>query len=554
MSAVRTPAVPFAEDATPLPLGTDSVVRRGLIFRAGDYPDKKYSMTAAELADAARDFNSVPIDLSHTSTVLDGHLGSLFEVEAKGDELHGSVRLPRWLDSLLDSKSRKVSCYWDRDTKRLQKLSIVPNPRIEDAVLMAAFADQTYGGRSAIQQLHDRAAEYGAVCKRSNSRKPGQPMFHSADELAAIQAIHDAAVTGGAKCSIIPDDANRPVFGSDTAGSPSPAKLEGQAGGSGGGTAFTARKRAPAADRAAQRIHDWLRKLDQSVCDPKSKAIKPSFSDHPKQLKALKSMHDSAVEHGATCPGVAMSVSPSKPNGKVGFMSTWRKKLIAGLMKGKDEPVEFTDDEAVEAATELAKEVGSLPPSKPSADFGVRASVDDDAAAFADTPAGRAARAERDRLRAESEARATADRDAAEKAVKSKAVTFADTLTRGDAQQRIPACLTPHQAKAFQPLFERIARDDAEHGTKVTFAKDGKDTEGTRWDALVAAFSTLPAHGMTVEQIAPNGNLSEDSRILFNAPAESAGAPGAKPNETAEQRGAREYRERFSSTTNGVKS
>jgi hypothetical protein len=248
----------------------------------------------------------------------------------------------------------------------------------------------------------------------------------------------------------------------------------------------------------------------------------------------------------------------------VGFMSTWRKKLIAGLMKGKDEPVEFTDDEAVEAATELAKEVSSPSPSKPSADFGVRASVDDDAAAFADTPAGRAARAEYDRLREESEARAAADRQAAEQAVVSRAAAFADTLTRGDAQQRIPACLTPFQAKAFQPLFERIARDDAEHAdAKVTFSKATtdvagqpvvKEVQGTRWDALVAAFSTLPAHGMTVEQIAPNGNLSEDSRILFNAPAESAGAPGAKPNETAEQRGAREYRERFSSTTNGVKS
>jgi hypothetical protein len=550
MTAVRTPAVTFAEDATPLPLGTDSIVRRGLIFRAGDYPDKQYSMTAAELVDAAKDFRPVPIDLSHTSTVLDGHLGSLFEVEAKGDELHGSVRMPRWLDSLLDAGRRKVSCYWDRETKRLQKLSIVPNPRIEDAVLMAAFAngEHTYQGTSVIQSLHDDAARAGAVCKASNSRKASQ--FHSSSELSAIQAIHDTAVAGGAQCSIIPERP-RSLFGS---AAPVPAKPVGSADGSGGGSAFaTPRKRVPAADRAAQRIHDWLRKLDTSVCDPKSKAAKPQFYDHPKQLKSLKSMHDMVVEHGATCPGrAAMSLTPSKPSGKAGFMSKWKEKLIAGLMGNADKAVEFTDEEAVEAAVELSKPASPAPPSKP---------ADDGSAAFADTPAGRAARAKFEKMEAEAEARATADRQAAEQAITSRAATFADTLTKGDVQRGIPACFTPYQAKAFQPFFERVARDDLNHADdKVTFSKsvpgpDGKpvatQVQGTRWDAMAAAFSTLQPHNLTVERFAPGGVLADDHQVFYNAPAQPPGAPGSQPNETPEQRGEREYRERY--PVNGAK-
>lgn len=559
MTAVHTPSVPFAEDAAPLPLGPTAVLRHGLVFKAGDYPDKDYSMTAEEIDAAVSNFRPpVPIDLSHTDTLLDGGIGDVIGLEAKDGKLFASVRIDKRVDDIVNELGRKlkVSCYWDRATKMLNRLSLVPSPRIEDAVLMAAFANEehTYQGTSVIQSLHDDAARAGAVCKASNSRKASQ--FHSSTELSAIQAIHDAAVAGGAQCSIIPERP-RSIFGS--ARPPVPAMPERRASGSGGGPAFTARKRVPAADRAAQRIHDWLRKLDESVCDPKSKAIKPAFSDHPKQLKALKSMHDSAVEHGAACPGRAKFASPPEPNGKVGFMSKWREKLIAGLMGNTEKPVEFTDEEAVEAAVALATPASPASPSKP-------VPADDDSAAFADTPAGRAARAERDRLRTEAENRRTADRQAAEQVITSRAAAFADTLTKGDAQQGIPKCLTPFQAKAFQPLFERIARDDLDHGdAKVTFSKsapgpDGKpvatQVQGTRWEAMAAAFATLQPHDLTTERFAPSGVLADGYHVQFNAPAQSPGAPGGQPNETAEQRGAREYNERMGQSTpaNGVKS
>jgi hypothetical protein len=189
-----TPAEPLFE--------SDGLVyRQGLVFRAGDYPDKAYAMTPDEIAAAVESFNSaVPLDLEHVPTLLDGQLGELVSVSCSEDnqELHGIVAIPKWLDDMLPE--RKVSATWDRQTKTLVGLALVRHPRVQDAALMAAFAEakrhDTYEGQSAIQMVHDDAARKGAVCNPPAN-------FVSKHESAGLQEVHDITVKHGARCAAI---------------------------------------------------------------------------------------------------------------------------------------------------------------------------------------------------------------------------------------------------------------------------------------------------------------------------------------------------------------
>jgi hypothetical protein len=202
-------AIEFALDTTAKREG-EYVIRRGKIFEGGDFPDKSLFMTPAELAAAVAAFSPVPIDLAHTSTVLDGQLGELRSVEvgADGWTLFGSVALPAWLDPLLESTGRKVSATWNRLTKRLEGLALVQFPRIEDAALMAAFAaaapHTTREGQQVVQTVHDLTAKGGAVCSPANpngTKEYSSSYFVSSGESKTLQALHDAACAGGAKCS-----------------------------------------------------------------------------------------------------------------------------------------------------------------------------------------------------------------------------------------------------------------------------------------------------------------------------------------------------------------
>jgi hypothetical protein len=198
----------------------DYVIRTGKVFEAGDYPDKAFAITPEEMLLAVEGFSPVPVDLEHVPTPLDGKLGELRSVEVGPDgwSLTGTVALPRWLDAALEGSERKVSATWDRATKTLQGLALVRNPRVTDAALMAAFAvdevangtvkvddlatwfvsfakHDTPEGQYVMQELHNVAARYGAVCKSGNAQ------MASAHEASALQKIHDMAADHGAKCA-----------------------------------------------------------------------------------------------------------------------------------------------------------------------------------------------------------------------------------------------------------------------------------------------------------------------------------------------------------------
>jgi hypothetical protein len=123
--------------------GQYRIYPNSLLFKSGNYPDKQFSMTPAEIAAAADSFASpVPINLEHAPTVLQGKLG---EVRAAyvdpnaPEELRGVVAVPTWLDDQLTDAERQVSSEFNRETKRLIGLALTPTPRVEGAALMAAF-------------------------------------------------------------------------------------------------------------------------------------------------------------------------------------------------------------------------------------------------------------------------------------------------------------------------------------------------------------------------------------------------------------------------------
>jgi hypothetical protein len=188
--------------------------RNTLLFRPGDYPDQKFSMTPEELWLAAQQFEgAVPNELEHISslfsakTILDGKLGHTENVRLSDDgtELRGTVVIPKWLDQVWDAPLKQVSAAWDRADKTLKRVGLVIKGQIPDAALFSAYAafakgHQTYEGQSVIQQMHDMAARSGAVCSKGASRSA---MFHSSREVSGIQKMHDMAVEHGAKCSIV---------------------------------------------------------------------------------------------------------------------------------------------------------------------------------------------------------------------------------------------------------------------------------------------------------------------------------------------------------------
>jgi hypothetical protein len=147
------------------------VIRPALLFKAGDYPDKSFAMTAEELAAVPASFVPVQLDLEHMPTVLDGRLGQVESVHSPdgGQTLMGHVRLASWLAKALGDAPVKLSCAWDRATKRLQKVSLVRNPRICDAELLAAFYDP--------EQPRDDTGKWtggagGSTASGSSSRSP----------------------------------------------------------------------------------------------------------------------------------------------------------------------------------------------------------------------------------------------------------------------------------------------------------------------------------------------------------------------------------------------
>lgn len=243
------------------------VLKTGLIFRAGEYKDKNFTMTPEELIEAEAAFQPVPIDVEHIHNlgVLNGKLGTLEAVTTSDDgyELYGTAKIPVWLDDLAGD-ALKVSCTWGRDNKQLAKLAIVQNPRVSDAALFAAFTaneieehpeataqtvkeffswvvenetttfanKKTWDGKSVIQGVHDMLARSGAVCAKADKKGKDTEMsedavgaeFISKEEQTVMQKMHDIALKAGAVCYFLDERPSHVGYNTNDASTASEGK------------------------------------------------------------------------------------------------------------------------------------------------------------------------------------------------------------------------------------------------------------------------------------------------------------------------------------------
>lgn len=155
------------------------VYRSGLVFRCGDYPDKKFALTPEEARAAVGAFTGCQIVDTHLPSVFNGKLGEVLAVDLAedGETLVAAAALPRWLADVLGDEPLRVSTEWNRQRKTLDALALVPNPRVSDAALLAAFAGRRHSDADLkdMQQIHDLAANQGAEC-RVAAMSGGKPM------------------------------------------------------------------------------------------------------------------------------------------------------------------------------------------------------------------------------------------------------------------------------------------------------------------------------------------------------------------------------------------
>lgn len=124
------------------PSESGDVVWSGMIFRAGDYPDKGVSFSESDLDEMVANHAPAKFDIEHAKTVFDGKLGELTSISRVGNELHGRAILPRWLyANVLRDKKVPVSVEITKAKPcRVTGVALTLNPRVADAELSAAFS------------------------------------------------------------------------------------------------------------------------------------------------------------------------------------------------------------------------------------------------------------------------------------------------------------------------------------------------------------------------------------------------------------------------------
>jgi len=137
----RTVYDPVKQFSVDFSVGTpqgDLVPYVGKAFEVGDYPDKGFSITEAEVDAAIIAFTPVPNDLEHHATMFDGKLGELTRLWRDGKDVYAETLIPAWARGVLGD-TLKTSLAWARDTKRVIGNALTTHPRVLDAQLQAAF-------------------------------------------------------------------------------------------------------------------------------------------------------------------------------------------------------------------------------------------------------------------------------------------------------------------------------------------------------------------------------------------------------------------------------
>jgi hypothetical protein len=187
-SFAATDKSPILEEIEPdLDGEQEYIIKSGKIFEAGDYPDKKFTLTEEELKTAVSKFKPVALDIEHYPSLFDGKLGYLggVSIGRDGKTLLGRVMLTKPAAELLKDVQIKVSTTWDAAKKTIEKLALVLDPRVSDAVVM---------GRAAHFSQESITADFEHLTEFVGAR-------HNVSDLANLQTIHDTAASMGAVCS-----------------------------------------------------------------------------------------------------------------------------------------------------------------------------------------------------------------------------------------------------------------------------------------------------------------------------------------------------------------
>ena len=155
--------------------GDFAIYPNSLLFIAGDYEDKGFSITPAELAAAAAESRPVPFNLEHNKkgahAATAGLFGGILRHWIDPDDptkLRGEVAIPLPLDEKLATKAPSME--FAAGTKKIIGAALTYTPRVPEAALMSAAVEfaashdfamarhNTPEGQVAMQDLHDAAA------------------------------------------------------------------------------------------------------------------------------------------------------------------------------------------------------------------------------------------------------------------------------------------------------------------------------------------------------------------------------------------------------------
>lgn len=209
------------------------IERKGRVFRFGDYPGQRFSLTRSEFEAANAGLAEVPVGFdpigrrhyTGKSNAFDGMLGSAANFAADDSEISADFRLAPLLHAAIEKEGLKMSAVFNRSTKRLKQIDFTDSPIVEDAALfadaedVAIFADfpEVPAGSEAMQDLEDDeevlskedlaqhmheviAAGFPGLCDPEHMSK--HAAFCKGDNGPNhLIAMHDFCVHHGATCS-----------------------------------------------------------------------------------------------------------------------------------------------------------------------------------------------------------------------------------------------------------------------------------------------------------------------------------------------------------------
>lgn len=152
------------------------VERRAKLFEAGAYPDKGVTVSAADLARLAVEFQSaVPILIEHADSPL--QMGYLVAVEASGPELYGTLRFRPEANALIEaSGARSLSVGLSPDLRQIHEVSLVKNPRVASAQIYSGTEGHILAGEwirfdSEFATEPDYQADYERLCRQRDAER-----------------------------------------------------------------------------------------------------------------------------------------------------------------------------------------------------------------------------------------------------------------------------------------------------------------------------------------------------------------------------------------------